>query len=485
MEECLIVTRPRVIGFFSIASMLFLAGSANMFARQQDTTVEWKLTLQDLGQRLKGISKENSSGVESWRNDAEGLRGALASFASEHPEMQIAVPDRLPEKPVEEDMAQQLNKLTAAVDQVIKLNPGSPFHLGTETVLVSAEASTPTLVSDSIDHTEIATHDFLNIAKAFDYLPGVEIEHIAPRNEAGIRVRGFTTRGQVPFYLDGIPISVPYDGYVDFNRFLTSDISELQVTKGYSSPLLGPNALGGTINLVTNEPIKKLEGEALLGTGSGNMLLSSLRLGSRWQRFFGQASLDWLQNDFVPLSRNIQLNQFARLPDVTMTDPLHHSSALDNRDSGRLGWTPRGEDEYVFSVITQKGQKGVPLYQGPNTAAAFNRFWSWPFWNMNSYYFHSRTGIGESSSINFRGFYNQFKNAIDMYSNDQYVMNTASAERSIYNEHTDGASSQFETRALPQNVISASLFFKDDSHREYGVFPVHAPRSEERRVGKG
>jgi hypothetical protein len=205
-----------------------------MFARQQDSTVEWKLTLQDLGQRLIGISKENSLGVESWRNDAERLRGAIASFASEHPEMQIGVPDRLSEKPAEEDMAQQLNKLTAAVDQVIKLNPGSPFHLGTETVVVSAEASAPALVSDSIDHTEIAAHDFLNIAKAFDYLPGVEIEHIAPRNEAGIRVRGFTTRGQVPFYLDGIPISVPYDGYVDFNRFLTSDIAELQVTKGYS-----------------------------------------------------------------------------------------------------------------------------------------------------------------------------------------------------------------------------------------------------------
>src|SRR5215471_1501040 len=134
MGECLTVTTPRVIGFFAIASIvLFLAGSMNTFAGQQDSTVEWKLTLQDLGQRLTGISKENSSGVESWRNDAEGLRGALASFASEHPEMQIAVPDRLSEKPVEEDMAQQLNKLTAAVDQVIKLNPGSPFHLGTET----------------------------------------------------------------------------------------------------------------------------------------------------------------------------------------------------------------------------------------------------------------------------------------------------------------------------------------------------------------
>jgi hypothetical protein len=357
------VTKFRRYLVFLIASVvLLLIVSVNMFGLQSDSTVEWKLTLQDLEHRLVGLSKENPAGIEAWRTDADALRNAIASFASEHPETEIAPPDRLPEKPGVEELAQQLNKLTDSVNQVIKQNPGSPFHLGTATVVVAAEASVPSLVSDSIDHSQISQHNFLNIAKAFDYLPGVEIEHIAPRNEAGLRVRGFTTRGQVPFYVDGIPISVPYDGYVDFNRFLTGDIAQLQVTKGYSSPLLGPNALGGTINLVTNEPVKKFEGEALLGTGSGNTLLSGLRLGSRQQRFFAQGSLDWLQNDFVPLSGKFQLNQYSRLPDITMTDHLNHSSALDNRYTGRVGWTPRGEDEYVFSVITQKGEKGVPLY---------------------------------------------------------------------------------------------------------------------------
>jgi iron complex outermembrane receptor protein len=460
----------------SVASVLLLLFvSVSAIGQQQDSTVEWKLTVQDLEHRLIGLSRENPAGIDAWHVDADGLRDAVASFASGHPEIQIVVPDRLPEKPGVEELAQQLNTLTAVVDRIINVIPGSPFHLGTETVVVSAEASAPALVFDSIDHAEIDQHDFVNIAKAFDYLPGVEIEHIAPRNEAGIRVRGFTTRGQVPFYLDGIPISVPYDGYVDFNRFLTSDIAQLQVTKGFSSPLLGPNALGGTINLVTNEPVKKFEGEAAVGTGTGNILLSALRVGSRWQRFFVQGSLDWLQYDFVPLSDNFQVNQYTRVPDIKMTDHLNHSYALDNRYTGRLGWTPRGEDEYVFSVITQKGEKGVPLYQGPNTAAAFNRFWSWPFWNMNSYYFHSRTDIGETGSLNFRAFYNQFKNAIDMFSNDNYVMTTANAARSIYNEHTDGASSQFTTRALSKNVISGSLFFKDDTHREYGVYPVRSP----------
>ncbi len=356
-------------------AVLVLIGAVSVSA-QQDSTAEWKLSLQDLEHRLPGLSGENTPMVETWRADAEILRVSIISFAAVHSEIRVDIPESLPERSSVEARQQQLEKLTTAVDQIIKQSPGSPFHLGTVIVVVSAPGAPPAQVSDSIDQTEIAQHDFLNIAKALDYLPGVEIQHIANnRNEAGIMIRGFSTRGQVPFYLDGIPISVPYDGFVDFNRFVTSDLAEIQVTKGYSSPLLGPNALGGTINLVTNEPVKKFEGEALIGTGTGNTLLSSLRLGTRSRRFFAQGSLDWLQQDYIPLSGDFQVHQYTGLPDIIMTDHLNHSATQDARYSGRFGWTLREGDEYVVSVINQKGQKGVPLYQGPNTAATFRNFW--------------------------------------------------------------------------------------------------------------
>jgi iron complex outermembrane recepter protein len=107
-------------------------------------------------------------------------------------------------------------------------------------------------------------------------MTGVSVdEPTGSRNEAYGRVRGFFTRGQVPFYLDGIPQYVPYDGYVDMNRFLTSDIAEVQISKGYSSPLMGPNALAGSINMVTRQPEKKLGANALTGSGSGSELVSS------------------------------------------------------------------------------------------------------------------------------------------------------------------------------------------------------------------
>ncbi len=265
---------------------------------QQDITAEWKLSLNDLERRLA------SDVGETWRADEEALRSSLAAFAAAHPEMNLRVPNPLAEQFTADSLRQQVSQLAAAVNEVVKNTPGSPFNLGRVEVDVTARSGAVAPVADSLDQSEIRNLNLTNAAKALDYLPGVSIQHIATnRNEAGIMLRGFSTRGQVPLYLDGIPISVPYDGYVDFNRFLTSDLAEVQVARGYSSPLMGPNALGGTINLVTQEPDAKAQRRcADRDRFRAIRCLLLLRLGTRWRRYFVQASEDWLQASFLPLA---------------------------------------------------------------------------------------------------------------------------------------------------------------------------------------
>ncbi|MBV8847499.1 MAG: TonB-dependent receptor [Bryobacterales bacterium] len=469
-------------GFMRRAAQVFLCAISlltvpMLLQSQQDMTVEWKASLASLDQRLTALASDPGPAGESWREEAEALRLSIATFAAAHPELGLEIPGALPEHSARQALSQELDQLTAAVDEIIKKTPGSPFNLGRVEVTVSASGPPPEPVAAGMDQPEMRSLNLVNVAKALDYLPGVSIQHLsANRNEAGIMVRGFSTRGQVPLYLDGIPISVPYDGYVDFNRFIISDLAEIQVAKGYSSPLVGPNALGGTINMVTQQPVKTVDVDALIGTGSGNTLLSALHVGTRWRNFFVQGGIDWRQLDYLPLSGDLHINQYVNLPHIAMTDQLNNSSSRDERFNGRAGWTPRAGDEYVFSFINLKGQKGVPLYEGPNTAAVFRNFWTWPYWNTTNYYFHSNTRLGDSSSIKFRGFYDQFQNAIDMYSSDTYsLMNTRNAAHSMYNEHNDGGSMEFTTHALSRNTIGASFFFKDDTHKEHGIYPGISP----------
>jgi iron complex outermembrane receptor protein len=81
------------------------------------------------------------------------------------------------------------------------------------------------------------------------------------RNERLIYVRGFD-RYQVPLSIDGIRVYLPADGRLDYGRFLTPDVAEIQVAKGYVSVLNGPGAMGGAVNLVTRKPEKALDAEA-------------------------------------------------------------------------------------------------------------------------------------------------------------------------------------------------------------------------------
>ena len=161
----------------------------------------------------------------------------------------------------------------------------------------------------------------------------------------------------------------------------------------------------------------------------------------------------------------------------------NQSATRDEKGSFRIGWTPRAKDEYVFSYINQKGEKGVPLYQGSNPNATFKNFWEWPYWNKNSYYFLSNTGLGSQSSLRTRVFYDQFRNAIEMWDNSTYsTMKTYTAtsgsgsEYSRYDDHSDGASVEFTSRVLPRNVIGTSFFFKDDTHREGNLY-LGAPQN--------
>jgi iron complex outermembrane receptor protein len=132
------------------------------------------------------------------------------------------------------------------------------FNLGKIDVTAIGEAaSSRTTV---IDSQEIQDQERKTVVEALNLMPGTSIQNFGARNEQMIMIRGFDVK-HAPLFIDGIPIAVPYDGYVDFSRFTTFDLSQIEVSKGLTSPLLGANTFAGAINLVTKKPTKSFEGE--------------------------------------------------------------------------------------------------------------------------------------------------------------------------------------------------------------------------------
>ncbi|MBN2321459.1 MAG: TonB-dependent receptor [Acidobacteria bacterium] len=402
----------------------------------------------------------------------EQIRKGVELYIEMHPSTEVSISPATAKPWEPAQIRDEIDALQQAIDAILKEDPNRPFNLGTTEISVTSEASPLSPMADTMESTEIQKLQLETVGDALDFLPGLSLDRSSQRNEAGLRLRGFSNRGQVSFYLDGIPIQVPYDGSLDFKRFLTNDVAEIQIAKGYSSPLMGANNLGGSVNIVTRQPEKPFELDVLTGAGSGEMFKSYVQLGSQLDQFYFQGSIDWLQREYFPLSGDFPLQTPEEpSPEFQTTYKRNQADSRDARYSGRIAWTPKDRDQYVFSYTNQKAEKGNPLYAGPNTNA-FNRYWRWPYWNKTGYYFLSNTGIGESSSVKFRVFVDQFDNGLGNY--DDYTYTSLSGRRawfSVYDDHTYGASTEFNTRILPKNSISGSFYYKDDTHRSYNTYP--------------
>lgn len=299
-----------------------------------------------------------------------------------------------------------------------------------------------------------------NIGDALNLLPGVTMSTNA-RNEKLVSVRGFDARG-VPLFIDGIPVYIPYDGYVDFNRFTTADIETIQVAKGFSSMEYGPNTLGGAINLISRKPRRGLEGDATIGVGAEGERQASVNLGTRQGIWYLQVGASYLESDAFRLASDF-------VPTATEDGGARNNAwRKDDKLSFKVGLTPANGDEYAFGYYKQQGEKGQP----PSTVPTGVRYWKWPYWDKESAYFTSRTALGGLETLKVRLYHDRFDNEINSFTDGSYTVLKTSGQgsvgtgRSIYDDTNRGGSAVLESRRLAGHTLRLSAHYREDEHEE-------------------
>src|SRR5690606_37179669 len=135
--------------------------------------------------------------------------------------------------------------------------------------------------------------------------PGVTIQNVGARSEKLVYISGLNSR-QVPLFIDGVPVYVPYDGNFDLSRILTFDVAEISVGKGFSSVLYGANTLGGSINVVSRRPREGFHGSFRSSANfdndnDDNAQNHVLTLENATQRWYAQANVSWSDQDYFTL----------------------------------------------------------------------------------------------------------------------------------------------------------------------------------------
>ncbi len=336
-----------------------------------------------------------------------------------------------------------------------------------ETIVVTANAlDTEDDNTQRISIDTIRAYDKETVGGALNLSSGVSLSKVGARNEEMVYVRGFDLR-QVPVFLDGIPVYVPYDGYVDLGRFNTFGIAHIDVAKGFSSLIYGPNTLGGAINLVSRKPGNVLEGEIGAGTtwaddGNNNSRRVYTNLGSNQGSWYVQAGLSYLDVDSFSLSDDFPARRFEN------GDERENSYSDDRKYSLKVALTPNETDEYSLSYSSQKGEKGNPSYAGA-IASISARYWQWPVWDKDSIYFLSNTQW-DNVTLKVRAYHDTYENSLFTYDDATYTtQNRPSSFKSWYDDFTNGASAQLDFQISSNNLLKAAYHWKEDIHREHNA----------------
>ena len=332
------------------------------------------------------------------------------------------------------------------------------FTLGEIEVKDKTEASKNVTVEKIYDE-DMRDFNRDNVAQALDLIPGVTLSKNA-RNEQMVFIRGFDMR-RVPIFLDGIPIYVPYDGYPDLGRFTTFDMSQIVVSKGFTSVLYGPNTEGGAVNMISKRPTKAFEGAISTGYATGDTFNTYLNLGTKQNKWYLQGGGSYVDSKYFRLSDNYR---------ETATEGGSHrnnSYYRDRKYNLKVGFTPAEGHEYALSYINQHGVKGNPPYSGMNPAVGV-KYWQWPYWDKESYYFTSKTPLGQESYVKLRIYYDRYQNSLYGYDDATYTtMTKKSSFLSDYNDRTGGGSIEAGTTLIPKNNIKAAFHYKEDYHKEH------------------
>jgi len=314
--------------------------------------------------------------------------------------------------------------------------------------------------STRIDQQTLEQLGKTNVAQALSVIPGVSLQKSGSRNELQVRVRGFDSR-QVPVFYDGIPVYVPYDGNLDLGRFLSSNLDSVEVSKGYTSLLQGPNQMGGAINLTTHKPQEPFEASAAFRQGftrnKSNAYDANLSLGMRSELGYLQFTGSRLKQDYLGLPYGTD-NQVAG-----SDGKMINSEADDKRGIIKLGITPNSTDEYTFTYIKQDGEKQNPPYAG--NSGQKSRYWQWPDYNKESYYYQGVTRLNDIFTLKSRVYHDVFTNTLMMY-NSLSALQQKNGFYSRYDDFSNGAGLQLSADLRQRDQLSFAAHWKEDVHRE-------------------
>ncbi len=316
----------------------------------------------------------------------------------------------------------------------------------------------------TLDEKDIRRYGQSSVGETLERLPSL---HGAgdDRGERMLSLRGFNQRGIVAM-VDGVPLSVPYDGQIDLSKLPIDTVERITVVQGSAPLLYGPNGTAGAINVTTREPTAtptlRAQTEAAPFYSARTSAAASARFGKTAQ--FG-----------VLLGGAYENRRYVPLPDGFEKRPNEGGTRRLNSDrtgitgTWKLTYDADPHNRVTVSLSRFGGNFGIP----PGTRDFVVRNWRWTDWQA-SVLGVSHTHTRERLQIASHVYASFFDNTLDSYDNDRYAsQKRPKAFHSVYADRTVGAFVRTTLTAHERVKLNTWTGLRRDSHT--GVADRGAP----------
>ncbi len=148
-----------------------------------------------------------------------------------------------------------------------------------------------------IDRESIKNAPVSSIAELLDFVLGVDTQERQKwAVQSDITIRGATFQ-QTLILIDGVRLNDPQTAHHNMDIPITlNDIERIEVLRGHSSSVYGPDAFGGVINIITREPKdKKIHTELIYG--ENNTWTGGVSISKKWKKFGQLLSIEKKKSD--------------------------------------------------------------------------------------------------------------------------------------------------------------------------------------------
>lgn len=312
-------------------------------------------------------------------------------------------------------------------------------------VIGKAPKDVPLATVSTVVATDIAKLKPRDLADVVKFIPGSTVT-FGDKDTYNLKLRGIGAN-RIALLVDGVPVYEPYFATFDLKTVSAGGIDTIQVTKGPSSVLYGPNTLGGLVNVITKRPSPRPTLSLTASYGDRGTKGLGADATYAWKRFSLAASALYQASDGFTY------------PDAEDGRTLRGNSDFKRLNlSAKMYYTPSSKTEIMVSGGTYQSEYGMP----PALFTQRARYWRFPEWDRSTLSAGGFTSLGGDAVLRFRGFYVNYDNTLDWF-NDAAMTDLSSS--SSYDNSSYGGFALADVPTGDRNAVKASLLYQKDIAR--------------------